>query len=108
MDKKKPNVFLKILSILFIIFLALFIASESGYYEAKLGEKVALTDDAIKQFEEDVLNGENVDINTYILKENVSYENNFTKAGDKFSEMVEGFITDGIGGALSVIKTLFL
>ncbi|MEG0794768.1 MAG: hypothetical protein RSG95_03120, partial [Bacilli bacterium] len=107
MPKKKHNLFFKILFVLFVVFIGLFIASESGYYEAKVSQKVLLTDKSIKKFEEDVLNGESVDINTYILKENKDYANNFTKLGDKFTESVEIFITDGFGGIIDVFKTLF-
>ena len=53
--KKKKNWFLRLLTILFIIFIGLYIASISGYYEASLGNKVALTDEAIKRFEQDVI-----------------------------------------------------
>ena len=45
--KKKKNWFLRMLTILFIIFIALFIVSESGYYEAKVSKSVALTNDAL-------------------------------------------------------------
>jgi len=52
--KKKNNWFKKFLTISFIIFMGLYISSESGFYEAKLSNKVALTDKAIKEFENDV------------------------------------------------------
>ena len=60
--KKKNNWFKKFLSTAFIIFMGLYISSVSGFYEAKLSNKVALTDEAIKKFEQDVLEGKNVDV----------------------------------------------
>ena len=45
--KKKNKLFKNLLIIAFVIFMGLFIASESGFYEAKLSNKVALTDEAI-------------------------------------------------------------
>lgn len=105
--KKKKNWFLKILSILFIVFLGLYIASISGYYESQISNKVALTDKAINQFEKDVLDGKNVDINTYINKESKDYSNKFTNMGDKFSESIQTVLTDGIGGIWDAIKILF-
>ena len=51
--KKKTNWFKKFLTISFIIFMGLYISSISGFYEAKLSNKVALTDEAIKEFEKD-------------------------------------------------------
>lgn len=105
--KKKSNLFLKILFIAFIAFLGLYIASVSGYYETKVGKKVALTDAAIKQFEEDVLNGETVDIKTYLEENNNDYSNKFTEAGDKITESVQTILTDGVGGIWDAIKVLF-
>lgn len=105
--KKKKNWFLRLLSILFIVFLGLYIASISGYYEAQVSNKVALTDKAIQKFEEDVLEGKEVDINTYITNENKDYSNKFTDAGDKFSESIQKLLTQGIGGLWDAIKILF-
>ena len=64
--KKKTNLFKKFLTISFIIFMGLYISSISGFYEAKLSNKVALTDEAIKEFENDVIEGKTIDVNTYI------------------------------------------
>ncbi len=108
MEKKKTNIFLKMLVVMFIIFMGLFIASESGYYEATLNNKVVLTDQNIQKFEEDVLNGEVIDVNSYILEDKKNYENKFTNAGDKFSEVVESFVTDGLKGVFDCLKTLFM
>lgn len=105
--KKKKNWFLRLLFISFIAFLGLYIASISGYYESQVSNKVALTDAAIKKFEEDVLEGKNVDINTYITEENKDYSNSFTDAGDRFSESLQKILTDGIGGLWDAIKVLF-
>lgn len=107
MEKKKPNRFLQILLLLFIVFIGLYIASVSGYYESTLNNKVVLTDEAIEKFEEDVLNGEVVDVNSYILEDKKDYQNKFTEAGNKFTEMVESFVTDGIIGVFDCLKTLF-
>lgn len=105
--KKKRNWPLRLLFIAFIVFLGLYIASISGYYEAQVGNKVALTDEAIREFEEDVLAGKSVDIKTYITKENKDYSNKFTDAGDKISESIQKVLTDGIGGLWDALKVLF-
>lgn len=105
--KKNKNWFLRLLFILFIVFLGLYIASISGYYEAQVGNKVALTDKAIKEFEEDVINGKEVDINTYITKDDKDYSNTLTDLGDKFSESMGKILTDGIGGIWDALKVLF-
>ena len=104
---KKKNWFLRLLFISFLIFLGLYIASISGYYEAQVSDKVALTNDAIKDFEQDVLEGKEVDINTYIKEENRDYSNKMTDLGDKFTESVQTFLTNGFGGIWDALKVLF-
>ena len=105
--KKKKNWFLRSLTILFVIFVGLYIASISGYYEASLGNKVALTDEAIKRFEQDVLEGKNVDVEDYVLEERCDYSNTFTNTADKMTESVQKILTDGISGIWDAIKVLF-
>ena len=105
--KKKKNWFLRTLTILFVIFVGLYIASISGYYEASLGNKVALTDEAIKRFEQDVLEGKNVDVEDYVLEERCDYSNTFTNTADKMTESVQKILTDGISGIWDAIKVLF-
>ena len=105
--KKKGNWFLRLVFILFIVFLGLYIASVSGYYETQVGNKVALTDQSIKDFESDVLEGKVVDINTYLENDHKDYSNTFTDMGDRFSESVQKILTDGIGGVWDALKVLF-
>ena len=105
--KKKKNWFLRLLLILFIVFIGLYIASISGYYEATLGNKVALTDEAIKRFEEDVIEGKMVDVENYILEERVDYSNTFTDAADKITESTQKVLSEGISGIWDAIKVLF-
>ena len=105
--KKKKNWFLRLLLILFIVFIGLYIASISGYYEATLGNKVALTDEAIKRFEQDVIEGKMVDVENYILEERVDYSNTFTDAADKITELTQKVLSEGISGIWDAIKVLF-
>ncbi len=105
--KKKKNWFLRLLTILFIIYIGLYIASISGYYESKLANKVALTDEAIKQFEQDVLDGKVVDVEDYIIEEKVDYSNKFSNTGEKLGTSVQKILTEGISGVWEAIKVLF-
>lgn len=105
--KKKNNWFKKLLTVSFLIFMGLYISSISGFYESKLSNKVSLTDEAIKEFEKDVLNGKEIDIVTYINNENIDYSNKFTNAGEKLSETVTKIVTDGFSGFWDAVKVLF-
>lgn len=104
--KKKRNIFKTLLIISFIIFIGLYIASESGFYEARLKNEVALTDKAILEFEQDVLDGEIVDLNSYLTKDYVDYSNTFTTLGEKVSDALIKLIVEGASGIWDAIKVL--
>lgn len=108
MNKKKTNIWTKLLAVAFIIFIGLYIAGKSGYYASEVNQKVLLTDEAIDRFEEDVINGKVVDVNSYLLEDKKNYENDFTKAGDTFTEAVQSFMTDGLQGFWNFLKSLFV
>ena len=105
--KKKPNWFLRGLCLLFILYLSLTVAMETGYYESKLNEKTVLTDENIKRFEEDVRNGKAVDINDYVTEKTKDFSNNTTKTGVFVSSVVEDFMSEGISKAVDIFKKLF-
>lgn len=105
--KKDKNWFLRIITILFIIFVGIYIASISGYYESKVNKKVAITDEALKEFEKDVLSGNYVDVKKYLNTETTDYSNAFTNAGEKVGESVIVVINDGLSGIWDALKVLF-
>ena len=108
MEKKKKGTWvLKLLGVLFVLYISLTIAIQAGYYEAKLGEKTTITEEAIKQFEEDVQSGKDVDINDYITNVQMDYSNQTTKAGVLFSKAVEAVMSKGIDGMVNIFKALF-
>ena len=109
MDKKKNKgaFFLRLLGILFILYISLTIAIQTGYYEAKLSEKTTITNEAIKQFESDVRDGKNVDINDYLTDTYKDYSNQTTKTGFALSSLVEEFMSKGIKEMVNVFKMLF-
>lgn len=105
--KQKPNWFLRIILLLFILYLSLSVAMETGYYEAKLNEKTVLTEENIRKFEQDVRDGKKVDINDYVVEKNQDFSNGATKAGVFFSSIVEDFMAEGITKMGSIFKKLF-
>ncbi len=74
--------------LLFIIFIVIFISEESGYYEYKNSERKEFTEEKIKQFEKDVANGKNVNINDYLESKSKDYSNKITKVGDDISSFI--------------------
>ena len=107
MKKKKHNPVLTILFILFIVYISLFIAGESGYYENKVNEKIVLTNENIKKFEDDVKNNRDIDLEKYTENNTKDYSCIASNAGDNFSNFVEKLFTEELGKVGKVLKKMF-
>lgn len=108
MKKKKSNKFFWFILIsLFVVYMGLYIANSTGYYESKLNDRVKLTNEAIQKFEKDVAQGKDVTIDDYLTKETKDYSNKASKIGLSFSKKVESFMTTGLSKFLKVIGKLF-
>ncbi|MBQ9833983.1 MAG: hypothetical protein IJO33_02190 [Bacilli bacterium] len=105
--KKKNNLFFKVLSLLFFLFIALYIALESGYYETKIEKEVTLTNEKIKAFEEDVKNNEVINLDSYLEKKEVDYSNSISRFGNKLTNSLAKTLTKGLSGVFDIVKTLF-
>lgn len=64
--------------IISIIFIISYFVSYSGYYEYQLQERTILTNEKIKEFEQDVKNKEAIDIKEYLVSEEIDYSNKLT------------------------------
>lgn len=101
---KGRKIFLIILGSLFVIFIALYIAGESGYYNYEQSKKAILTAEKMQEFEEDVKNGENVDLNDYL---DSTYQNYNSKLSDlcfKTSKNINKYAKEGIESVLKLIN----
>lgn len=108
MEKKKNNHFvIKLLSVLFLIYIALFIANLSGYYESKIRENTIVTEEGIKEFEEKIQNGEDIDVTSFLKNEREDYSNKWSNLGDKVTNNLEGFIVKSFGFVGDIVKSLF-
>ncbi|MDE5539495.1 MAG: hypothetical protein K2J20_03305 [Bacilli bacterium] len=107
MKKKKSRYFFRILFFLFLIFIALIIAYESGYYETKASNRATLTKEAMLEFEHDLEEGKVIDVKDYLVDERVDYSNNVTKFGNKITGSVSDIMTKGITGIFDALKSLF-
>lgn len=93
-SKKAWIIFRRCLFILFIIFLINYFSVSTGYYKEQINKKTVLTDEKIKEFEEDVKNGEYVDINDYVVEDYVDTSNFISKATNKCTSFINNIITD--------------
>lgn len=105
--KAKGTWILKLLLILFLLFLSLNIAMSAGYYEARLSEKTIVTKEAMQKFEKDIKEGKEVDIKDYIEMDHQDYSNQMTKAGVAVSGIMQDFMSKGINEMVEILKKLF-
>ena len=106
-EKKKNNYFIKFISLILIAFTVIYVLNTSGYYENKLHTETVYTNEAINQFEEDIKNGKEIDINSYIKKDNKDYSNTLTKISDGIGSLTSELISNGTRNLGNVFKTLF-
>ena len=108
MDKRKMSkrIFRYIVSILFAIFMALYLSQGSGYLEYQNRKQVALTQKQIKKFEKDVSEGKKVDINTYLETTNKDYQNKISKVGLNISKVSASTIQTILKRTFNVIEKL--
>lgn len=108
MKKKKHNYLFIVTLVFFGIFLAIYFSYRGGYYEVKAHNKMVLTEEAMKRFEEDVSSGKDISINNYIESDYKDYSNRVTEAGVKIGKLTEDFVVEGIGAVFKVLGKLFL
>lgn len=93
---KKTTNFIKFMLLCFLfLFITIYISDQKGYYKYGTHERKILTDDAIQRFEEDIKNGNAIDVNNYYV-EDKDYSNNVSKVGLKISNGIGGFIRSKI------------
>ena len=76
------------LIILIILFLGLFFSYRNGYYINKNSEKAILTEEAIREYENDLKKGIDVTKKDYLTTKE-SYDNNYTRFSLKLSKKIE-------------------
>ena len=106
MKKKKKNPVLIITIMLFGVFVALYYMAETGYYEYKVYNKMMITEEAMKKFENDVKEGKDISIEKYITTTHKDYSNKISNLGLKTGESLENFMSKGIGNFFKVIAKL--
>jgi len=105
--KKKEKIVLKLLGVLFVIYMALFIANMSGYYESKIRDRVVVTENGIKEFEEKVKSGEEIDITSFLSNEREDYSSKMSLLGDNLTNGIESFVSGGMEVVSGILKSLF-
>lgn len=106
--KKKKNYTLITIILFFIFFIALYSSQVSGYYEYGQYKKTAITNEAIKKYEEDLKQGKEVNPENYISSKYKDYSNGLSKIGLKTSSYIEKIFTKGIKNTFKYLSKLVL
>jgi len=107
LKKKNNNPVLKILFGLFIIFMVLYIANMSGYYESKIRDRVTITEEGIKEFEEKVKNGDKIDVSSFLNTDRVDYTSSMSNLGEYVTNGIENVISTSFDVFKNIINSLF-
>ena len=76
---KSSGIFRIVLLVLFILFAGVYLVGNSGYYDYDVTFKTRLTEQQIKEFEEDIKNGEVIDVDSYLELNEKNYDNKISK-----------------------------
>ena len=104
-NKKKKNIFLRCILILFLIFISLYFMDNLGYYNIASKNKI-LTEEQIKEFENDIKNGYSIDIKNYV-KDNTNYRNTYSDIGYNLSNCIDNVLNKGLKNLSNILKKLF-
>lgn len=108
MNKKKTmHPILKIILLLFFIYIAFFVVDMSGYYEGKIRNNVELTSDRIIEFEQLVQSGEDIDLESFLKKDNEDYSNKVSRFGEKLTLELQDIVKDTVDIIGDIFKSLF-
>ena len=90
----------------FLAFFFFFLIGMSGYYEYELSNKRVLTEEKMKEFEADVANNKDIDLNDYIVNTHKDYTNKFTKTVTNASLTINKYLKKSIESVFRIISNL--
>ena len=97
MKKIKNNLLIKFIFIIFFMFFSFIYFSEiTGYYEYSNNKKNTLTELQIQKFEEDIKNGNEIDITEYLNTHNYKYNNTLSILASKLSDGISKIVNKGV------------
>lgn len=103
---KKSKVYRFIFMVFFMSFLVIYFSELTGYYEYQNHKKSTLTEEQIKKFESDVASGKEVDINEYLVVDNMTYNNKLSKLTSKLSDGISSIVESGVESTFKFLSKL--
>lgn len=75
-----------ILLIIIITFISSYLVASTGYYEYTMQQRTIITNEKIKEFEQDIKDNKDIDLKDYYEEEELDYSNKFTTLVYNLSE----------------------
>lgn len=97
MGKLKSPKYLLIVGI--AMFVCMYMVTSGSYYEYQLRQKTDLTEDAIRQFEIDIKEGKDVDINDYLDNTEKDLNNRMSN----FNKNISNKISNAVGNSIKYV-----
>lgn len=101
MKQKKLIKFFGLLII--FIFLCSYFIEMSGYYEYNLQNRKNLTEEQMKQFEEDVKEGKEIDIDSYLKETTIDYSNQLTRTTSEASIKLNNYLKSFLSNTFDIL-----
>ncbi len=100
----KTNLARLIVLILVFLFFVLYFMQASGYNEYTRNRENMLTEEQIKEYEEDIEAGKDVTIKDYLNKDKVNYENKVSELGLDLSRLIEDIFNKGMNAFFEMLN----
>ncbi len=91
---------------LFFSFLVLYFSQANGYYEDLNNKTTSLTEEKIKQFEEDVKSGKEIKVENYVVNVKKDYSNKVSSFGLFTSKVFAKYFKIGMNGIFGSIDKM--
>ena len=102
----KEKTFKSIFILLFILYLCIYFSNISGLYEYNNYKKVRLTEEQIINFEQDIKDGKQIDIDNYLIKEKEMHNNKLGNTGKKLSYTISNTLNKVLSSSYNFLSKL--
>lgn len=92
------KIFHGLIWILFLGFLVLYFSQANGYYDDLNNKKSSLTEEKIKEFEQDVKSGKEIKVENYVVNIKKDYDNKVSSFGLSTSKTFAKYFKIGMNG----------
>lgn len=100
----KTNLTRLIVLILIFLFCVLYFMQASGYNEYTRNKENMLTEEEIKEYEEDINAGKDVTIKDYLNKNKINYDNKMSELGLDLSYLIEKAFNKGMNAFFEMLN----